>query len=510
MNGPQGTVPFPSRVQPGPLRQLAAELRTVGAALSGELVSTVGDVMRASRETWSGSAADAFTSRAAERRRVLADFGDIVDDACVPLEVYATAIEAAYEGYATAVSAERFAERLPQPSRLQAEIAAVGAQTVAVGALHAAGVAFAAAMSTVTARVFVLDAVGSIPSPAELIGATAASISERGVLATLVEGVNVTVTSTAADGSTGQYNVLGTALDGAFGRPLEALQTVIGTVSLLTATPLSVRNADSELDALRAGGFVDNPTNWTQIGNNLLLTEVYQRERGIESDQSSVIPVLQGRAPNGQRVFTAYIPGIVPPGDDAIAGYSGNRNVVAAGGSQVTQLGTVETAMLAELENRGLRPGDRVVLNGHSFGGIVARNTANELRRRGYDVAFVSVGSPDGPVEPGVEAYMVQNVNDPVPAARIGGDGIAGTRYAPGQQVIRLYERAPGDLIDNHAAVFYGQQLDRSPNPELQAFLRRQSRVQPVSSGMFILEGTGTPDRVPNTGAEPYRLPAPK
>jgi pimeloyl-ACP methyl ester carboxylesterase len=231
--------------------------------------------------------------------------------------------------------------------------------------------------------------------------------------------------------------------------------------------------------------------------------------QGGETDQSSLVPIMTGRDPDGRRVFTLYVPGIVPPGVGSIDGQSGGRNVSSARLSQVSNLGTVETAIRQRLEQLGVNTSDRVVLYGHSYGGIVARNVANSLARERIGAAFVTLGSPDGPVEPGVEAYMVQNPNDPVPATRIGGAGRVAGRYGPNQEVIQVHQRAPGALFDNHSARFYGENLTRTPNLNFEDFVRRQQLIRSTDQEMVSLQGPIAPSGRPNSGSEPYRLPPP-
>ncbi len=505
-----GTVPFPQWVDSRPISELAIAMR----ALAQSMAEGVTELQNKARNlSWSGSAADSFTRHVVERANVVTLIAEVATEAAPVIELYAAAIESSQDAYCAAANAELQA-RPYLPATFTVVEAAMAAEVVAIVALGVAGTAFAASLSALMLKAELADTFGITRNPLEVVRDAVNGIVDawngNDFGTAIVRGTNETARFENADGSFTQINILGLSMTTSrFGSLLSGVQVIGGVIGLMNATPLTIRQADGELTSLQAGGFRLQPSNVRELGINLGLTEEFQRAQGSEPDQSSVIPYSIGRGPDGRRVITMHIPGIVPPGDGSWNGNSGYRNVTGATASEVTGLGPVETSIRQQLENLGVTRDDRVVLYGHSYGGIVARNTANALRREGFGSAFVSFGSPDGPIEPGVEAYMVQNPNDPVPASRVGGDGMAGTRYASNQDVILVHQRAPGGVIDNHASRFYGENLTQTPNLELNDFLRRQRLVNLTGSGMVILEGPRTPTGAPNTGREPYRLPAP-
>jgi hypothetical protein len=507
-----GAVPYPSWVDARPLTELGNSLRSLYRSMT-EGATAIRDT---ARQPWSGSAADRYAEHAIERAQTITLLAEVASQAAPVLETYAAAIESSQAAYSEAARVELHMRRY-LPATLVAVESAMAAEVAAIVALGAAGTVFAAALSALMLKAEAADTFGITRNPYEVVRDTISNLadiwnSEDRVTA-LVRAANTTATIEHADGSRTQFNILGLSLDAiaAVRRiPLRAYEVVGGVFGLLSATPLTIRQADAEqIEQFRRGGFTFQPRDVRELGNNLALTEEFQRASGREPDQSSVVPYSVGRSPEGQRVITMHIPGIVPPGAGSWNGDSGERNVTGATLSQVTGLGTVETSIRQQLANLNVRRGDRVNLFGHSYGGITARNVANALAREGIEVAFVSYGSPDGPIERGVEAYMVQNPNDPVPAARVGGDGRLGGTFASNQDVILVHQRAEGELFNNHSSRFYGENLSRTRNLELDDFLRRQRRVTTTRQGIALLEGPRTPGGAANTGREEYRLPAP-
>jgi hypothetical protein len=512
-----GTVPFPGGVDSRPIRALSSAMRSLCQSIT-EGASGIRDVANTSSTFgWSGPAADRFGEHITQRSMIVTLLAEVASEAAPVIEAYADAIESSQDVYSQAATAEKQARRY-LPATLTVVEAAMAAEVGAIVALHAAGTAFATTLTALMLKAEAADTFGITRNPLEVVGDTVSGIIDMfahdDVATGIVRGANTVGRVEHADGTVTQHNILGLALNSVIGWRLQAFQVVGGVLGLLDATPLSIRRADVELqDLLKPGPtgerFMLQPTNVRELGISLALTEEFQRSAGVEPDQSSVVPYSVGVDTLGKRVITMHVPGIVPPGTGSWNGSTGERNITGAALSQITGLGVVETSLRQQLANLDVKRGDRVVLYGHSYGGIAARNLANALAREGIEVAFVSYGAPNGPVEPGVEAHMVQNPNDPVPATRIGGDGIEGARYARNQNVVQVRQRAPGGLIDNHSSRFYGENLTQTPNLELDDFLRRQRLVNLTSSGMVILEGPRTPQGTPNTGVEVYRLPAP-
>jgi hypothetical protein len=512
-----GAVPYPSWVDSRPLTELGNSLRSLYQGMM-EGATAIRDT---ARQPWSGSAADRYAEHAIERAQTITLLAEVASQAAPVMETYAAAIESSQAAYSEAARVELHMRNY-LPASLVAVEGAMAAEVAAIVALGAAGTAFAAALSALMLKAEAADTFGITRNPYEVVRDAITNIVDTwnsdDRITAIVRAANETATIEHADGSRTQFNILGLSIDAitAIRRiPLRMYEVVGGVVGLMNATPLTIRQADADhVERFTQGGFTFQPNNVRELGNNLALTEEFQRARGTatgsEPDQSSVVPYSVGRTPEGQRVVTMHVPGIVPPGAGSWNGNSGERNVTGATLSQVTGLGAVETSIRQQLQNLNVRRGDRVNLYGHSYGGIAARNVANALAREGIEVAFVSYGSPDGPIERGVEAYMVQNPNDPVPAARAGGDGRAGGTFASNQDVILVHQRATGDVFNNHDSRFYGDNLTRTPNLELNDFLRRQRRVTVTDQGIVMLEGPRLPNGAENKTPQPYLLPAPK
>lgn len=78
--------------------------------------------------------------------------------------------------------------------------------------------------------------------------------------------------------------------------------------------------------------------------------------------------------------------------------------------------GSLATVLLA-MRQAGIRPGQPVVLAGHSQGGFVAVNAANAVADTYQVAGVISVGSPIGTLTapPGTEVLSIEHVEDPVP-----------------------------------------------------------------------------------------------
>lgn len=77
---------------------------------------------------------------------------------------------------------------------------------------------------------------------------------------------------------------------------------------------------------------------------------------------------------------------------------------------------SVATVLLA-MQQANIKPGETVVLAGHSQGGFVALNAANAVAGRYQVAGVISVGSPTGrlPAPAETEVLSIEHVEDPVP-----------------------------------------------------------------------------------------------
>lgn len=90
--------------------------------------------------------------------------------------------------------------------------------------------------------------------------------------------------------------------------------------------------------------------------------------------------------------------------------------VASASGATSTELAASERAVLASLRMANVGTGDKVLLVGHSQGGIIAANIASKAHA--FQIAgIVTFGSPiaEARVLPGTEVLSIEHTNDPVP-----------------------------------------------------------------------------------------------
>jgi uncharacterized protein YukE len=503
----QGLIPYPPMADSRPIQQLAADLKQLSAGLNQSSTKLSGTASAAS-STWVGQAASAFASHTNERARTVAAVGQTLGQAVPVLQTFAAAIEATSAAYTTAAVAENIA-RAGLPWTAAAVAAAITAEGAAVAALQAAGIACAGALLVIELELAAAQFLGVNRDTFTAIKETATSIWDGIVEAgtdmdadAAVRLLNTTITLPNGNGTSTRTSALGWLIDSnpRFAAAVGGIQAMLGVGVLLTAPPMQAVERPDLAGTVTQG--MTGAPNAAQLGQLMSNLEDLRRAPGAEADQSVSLLVTRGTAPDGTAVMNVVVPGMVPPGDGLYAS-SGTRNLPNATSSQITGLGTEEVAMRNWITSQGLKPGDTVNLMAHSQGGIVSRNVANDLITRGYRVNVVSYGSPDGQFRPGVGAYVVQNLRDPVPAARIGGDGGQTTTLHPGQHLVTFDHEVDGDLFNSHDARIYGQQMmqrggTHSGAAELNGFLRGQQAVtiDPSRTTVVTLEGPCTPQGV--------------
>ena len=129
------------------------------------------------------------------------------------------------------------------------------------------------------------------------------------------------------------------------------------------------------------------------------------------------------------------------------------------------QVSDSERGVRAALSAAGVTNADRIVVVGHSQGGLVAQRLAADPQLRVSDV--VLVGSPQAPgsVAPGVHVVALENRNDPIPA--LGGMAPEGRADVT---VSRTPPIPPGEpLAAHHVSVYrdLASEADASHNPAL-------------------------------------------
>lgn len=155
-----------------------------------------------------------------------------------------------------------------------------------------------------------------------------------------------------------------------------------------------------------------------------------QTPHGAIADVEGVVTAIDGLYPDN---------GSVPPGTvriDQVTGADGSTSwLVLVPGTQGELVGehgfdwsanpggmvgdptaSVATVLLA-MQQANIKPGETVVLAGHSQGGFVALNAANAVASRYQVAGVISVGSPTGRLEAPeeTEVLSIEHVEDPVP-----------------------------------------------------------------------------------------------
>jgi len=133
--------------------------------------------------------------------------------------------------------------------------------------------------------------------------------------------------------------------------------------------------------------------------------------------------------------------------------------------AMVGQASDSERGARAALSAAGVTNADRIVVVGHSQGGLVAQRLASDPQLRISDVVLVGSPQTPGTVAPGVHVVAFEHRNDPIPA--LGGmapDGRADVTVATTPPI------TPGDPLAAHHASMYGDlatEADASRHPAL-------------------------------------------
>jgi hypothetical protein len=133
--------------------------------------------------------------------------------------------------------------------------------------------------------------------------------------------------------------------------------------------------------------------------------------------------------------------------------------------AMVGQVSDSERGARAALSAAGVTNADRIVVVGHSQGGLVAQRLAADPQLRVSDVVLVGSPQTPGGVAPGVHVVALENRNDPIPA--LGGMAPEGRADVT---VARTPQIASGEpLAAHHASVYrdLAAEADASRHPAL-------------------------------------------
>ncbi|MGH8901177.1 MAG: alpha/beta hydrolase [Egibacteraceae bacterium] len=186
------------------------------------------------------------------------------------------------------------------------------------------------------------------------------------------------------------------------------------------------------------------------------------------------VRVVERTMPDGsvQRSYIVDIPGTkdwqVNPAQDRTSLNDLGTNLRALSGDTTSY----ERGVAEALRRAGARPGDPVMLVGHSQGGMVAVRTANSFVASGRFAVthVVTAGSPVAvmPVPRTVQVLSLENAHDIIPHLDAGDNP-----DAPNRTTV-TFDRQLGTVGDNHALnLSYGiaaNELDASNDPSVQAY----------------------------------------
>ncbi|WP_270263445.1 lipase family protein [Kocuria marina] len=141
---------------------------------------------------------------------------------------------------------------------------------------------------------------------------------------------------------------------------------------------------------------------------------------GAQVENSTVV-VQKATDGNGRSAYSVVLTGTEKwedsPGVHDLKGIG--QGITAQPDAALTELPQAQRMAVQALQDAGIRPGDTVVLTGHSLGGIDAAGlAANRAFRERYDVAAVTTfGSPVGDFEipEDTSVMAVEHVDDVVP-----------------------------------------------------------------------------------------------
>lgn len=217
------------------------------------------------------------------------------------------------------------------------------------------------------------------------------------------------------------------------------------------------------------------------------VAELLERLDQVNRMDHGTIDVQTHRRPDGTRVHVAYL-----PGTDRMwsLGFTSDVRDLKENGRLLHDVPTAHGAGVARaLDLAGVAPGERVLLVGHSQGGMVSAQLL--AHGSGHDVTnVVTAGSPiagAGPYPPGSHVLSLENRADLVPS--LDGAGNPPTR----EQVTVTFDDGPDDPVGSHELSHYvagAASVDSSADPAVRESL---ASLQPffapaeVTSRLFVI-----------------------
>ena len=185
---------------------------------------------------------------------------------------------------------------------------------------------------------------------------------------------------------------------------------------------------------------------------------------------AAAVARIPAAAPHGAQVRVEKTPSVafVYIGGTVTSSLSGGSepwDMTSNIAAMVGQASDSERGARAALSAAGVTNTDRIIVVGHSQGGLVAQRLASDPQLRVSDVVLVGSPQTPGSVAPGVHVVALEHRNDPIPAlGGIAPEGRADVTVATTPPI------TPGDpLAAHHASVYrdLATEADASRHPAL-------------------------------------------
>lgn len=211
------------------------------------------------------------------------------------------------------------------------------------------------------------------------------------------------------------------------------------------------------------------------------VTDVLNRLWVISSRDQPTVAIDSYLNPDGSKLAIVYIPGTQTLGDgENPLDMASNIQAMAGSGNAAS-----EKAVLLAIEQAGINPADKIIFVGHSQGGMVAGNLANDSG--GFLAAgLITFGAPIAHLRNRkVPTMAIEHVNDPVPNI----SGKANPNKSNWVTVQRISEKPES------SALLFSHSLKSYKNTTLEIDASSDAGIKNVKSKLFQKITSAKPER---------------